>query len=100
MAILSQPLHIPFSNVQSYVPNGDVVPVVVIVVVVVVNVAGSASVGMITHGFSNIRRSSIAISPSCDSPKQINQKLNQKLLFLYYQQLLQYVNDSMNLNEQ
>jgi len=70
-AIFSHPLHIPFSNVQSYGPGGDIVTGVVVVVVVEGgNVAGSASAGVITHGLSKIRRSSIAISPSCDVPKQ------------------------------
>jgi hypothetical protein len=30
---------------------------------------GSAFAGVKIHGFANIRRSSIAISPSCDEPK-------------------------------
>ncbi len=62
-ARFSQPVHMPFSNVQSYGPNGTVVIDCVVVVVVVVKSGGSASVGVKIHGFGKIRRSSIAASP-------------------------------------
>ena len=69
-AIFSQPLHIPFSNVQSNGPGGAVV-IGRDVVDVGTRVVGSAFDGVKTHGFANIRRSSIAASPSTDAPRQI-----------------------------
>jgi hypothetical protein len=64
------------------VEESDVAMVVVEesdVAVVVVNVVtdmfvGSAFIGVKTHGFSKIRRSSIAAWPSYDVPREMNQK--------------------------
>ncbi len=63
----------PCSNVQSLIPGGEVV--LELVDVVVDGIAdGSASAGVKIHALSKIRRSSIAISPSCDAPTQNDRK--------------------------
>jgi hypothetical protein len=61
-AAFSQPVHIPSSNVQSFGPGGFVV-LGRVDVVVGTRFDGSAFDGVKTHGFSKIRRSSIAVSP-------------------------------------